>query len=89
MTPFSTQNLTEMSTRDLSVGKGRQECKADNLTAICESFCTVFPQSLCFSLLISLCPILVSRGTVRLGPFGTFAHLWRTALVVPAPDDDG
>jgi hypothetical protein len=32
----STQPLTEMSTRDLSEGKGRPERKADNLTAICE-----------------------------------------------------
>jgi hypothetical protein len=32
----STQSLTEMSTRNLSGGKGRPECKADNLTAICE-----------------------------------------------------
>jgi hypothetical protein len=32
----STQSLTEISTRNLSRGKGRPECKADNLTAICE-----------------------------------------------------
>jgi hypothetical protein len=32
----STQPLTEMSTRNLSGGKGRPERKADNLTAICE-----------------------------------------------------
>jgi hypothetical protein len=33
----STQPLTEMSTRNLSGGKGRPASKADNLTAICES----------------------------------------------------
>jgi hypothetical protein len=32
----STQLLTEMSTRNLPVGKGRPARKADNLTAICE-----------------------------------------------------
>jgi hypothetical protein len=32
----STQPLTEMSTRNLSEGKGRPARKADNLTAICE-----------------------------------------------------
>jgi hypothetical protein len=32
----STQPLTEMSTRNLSGGKGRPVRKADNLTAICE-----------------------------------------------------
>jgi hypothetical protein len=32
----STQPLTEMSTRNLPGGKGRQVRKADNLTAICE-----------------------------------------------------
>jgi hypothetical protein len=32
----STQPLTEMSTRNLSGGKGRPARKADNLTAICE-----------------------------------------------------
>jgi hypothetical protein len=32
----STQPLTEMSTRDLPVGKGRPVRKADNLIAICE-----------------------------------------------------
>jgi hypothetical protein len=32
----STQTLTEMSTRNLSRGKGRPAPKADNLTAICE-----------------------------------------------------
>jgi hypothetical protein len=32
----STQPPTEMSTRNLSGGKGRQARKADNLTAICE-----------------------------------------------------
>jgi hypothetical protein len=32
----STQSLTEMNTRNLSGGKGRQERKADNITAICE-----------------------------------------------------
>jgi hypothetical protein len=31
----STQPLTEMSTRNLSGGKGRPARKADNLTAIC------------------------------------------------------
>jgi hypothetical protein len=33
----STQPLTEMSTRNLPGGKGRQARKADNLTAICET----------------------------------------------------
>jgi hypothetical protein len=32
----STQPLTEISTRNLPVGKGRQARKAENLTAICE-----------------------------------------------------
>jgi hypothetical protein len=32
----STQPLTEMSTRNLSGGKGRPAREADNLTAICE-----------------------------------------------------
>jgi hypothetical protein len=32
----STRPLTEMSTRNLSGGKGRPVHKADNLTAICE-----------------------------------------------------
>jgi hypothetical protein len=32
----STQPLTEMTTRDLPVGKERPARKADNLTAICE-----------------------------------------------------
>jgi hypothetical protein len=32
----STQPLTEMSTRDLPVGKGQPARKADNLTTICE-----------------------------------------------------
>jgi hypothetical protein len=32
----STQPLTEMSTRNLSVDKGRPVRKADNFTAICE-----------------------------------------------------
>jgi hypothetical protein len=32
----STQPLTEMSTRNISGGKGRPTLKADNLTAICE-----------------------------------------------------
>jgi hypothetical protein len=32
----STQTLTEMSTRNLPEGKGRQTRNADNLTAICE-----------------------------------------------------
>jgi hypothetical protein len=31
-----TQPLTEMSTRNLPRGKGWPECRADNLTAICE-----------------------------------------------------
>jgi hypothetical protein len=33
---WSTQPLTEMSTRNLPGGKGRQARKADNLDAICE-----------------------------------------------------
>jgi hypothetical protein len=33
----STLPLTEMNTRNLPGGKGRQERKTDNLTAICES----------------------------------------------------
>jgi hypothetical protein len=36
MTLESTQPLTEMSTRNLPRGKGRQVRGADNLTAICE-----------------------------------------------------
>jgi hypothetical protein len=32
----STQPLTEMSTRNLPVGKGRPARKAGNITAICE-----------------------------------------------------
>jgi hypothetical protein len=36
MTLVSTQPLTEMSTRNLPEGNGRQARKADNLTAICE-----------------------------------------------------
>jgi hypothetical protein len=36
MTLGSTQPLTEMSTRNISGGKGRPARKADNLTAICE-----------------------------------------------------
>jgi hypothetical protein len=32
---MSTQALTEMSTRNLSGGKGRPARKANNLTAIC------------------------------------------------------
>jgi hypothetical protein len=36
MTLRSTHPLTEMSTRNLSGGKGRPARKADNLTAICE-----------------------------------------------------
>jgi hypothetical protein len=32
----STRPLTEMSTRNLPVGKGRRERKADCFTAICE-----------------------------------------------------
>jgi hypothetical protein len=31
-----TQPLTEMSTKKFPCGKGRPECKSDNLTAICE-----------------------------------------------------
>jgi hypothetical protein len=37
MALWSTQPLTEMSTRNLPGGKGRPARKADNLTAICES----------------------------------------------------
>jgi hypothetical protein len=36
MALWSTQTLTEMSTRNLPGGKGRPARKADNLTAICE-----------------------------------------------------
>jgi hypothetical protein len=36
MTQVSTQPLTEMSTRNLPVNKGRQAYKADNFTTICE-----------------------------------------------------
>jgi hypothetical protein len=36
MTLESTQPLTEMSTKTVPGGNGRQERKADNLTAICE-----------------------------------------------------
>jgi hypothetical protein len=36
MAPGSTPPLTEMSTRNLSGGKGRPARKADNLAAICE-----------------------------------------------------
>jgi hypothetical protein len=36
MALVSTQPLTEMSTRNIPEGKGRQARKADNLTAICE-----------------------------------------------------
>jgi hypothetical protein len=36
MTLVSTQPLTETSTSNLPVGKGRAVRKADNLTAICE-----------------------------------------------------
>jgi hypothetical protein len=36
MAQGSTQLLTEMSTRNLSGGKGLSARKADNLTAICE-----------------------------------------------------
>jgi hypothetical protein len=32
----STQPLTEMSTKNLTGGKGQPVSKADNLTAICE-----------------------------------------------------
>jgi hypothetical protein len=37
MALWSTQDLTEMSTRNLPGGKGRPACKADNLTTMCES----------------------------------------------------
>jgi hypothetical protein len=36
MTLWSTQPLTEMSTRNLPGGKGEPARKPDNLTAICE-----------------------------------------------------
>jgi hypothetical protein len=36
MALWSTQPLTEMSTRNLSRSKGRPALKADKLTAICE-----------------------------------------------------
>jgi hypothetical protein len=36
MTLWSTQPLTEMSTRDFPGGNGRPARKTDNLTAICE-----------------------------------------------------
>jgi hypothetical protein len=36
MTLESTVPLTEMSTRNLPEGEGRQALKTDNLTAICE-----------------------------------------------------
>jgi hypothetical protein len=36
MALWSTQPVTEMSTRNLPGGKGRPARKADNLTAICE-----------------------------------------------------
>jgi hypothetical protein len=36
MTLGLTQSLTEMSTRNLSGGKGQPVCKADNLKAICK-----------------------------------------------------
>jgi hypothetical protein len=36
MTLGLTQPLTEMSSTNLPLGKGRQAHKADNLTAICE-----------------------------------------------------
>jgi hypothetical protein len=32
----STQSLTEISTKNLPVGKGRPENEADNLTTTCE-----------------------------------------------------
>jgi hypothetical protein len=32
----SIQTLTEISTKNLSGGKGRAACKADNFTVICE-----------------------------------------------------
>jgi hypothetical protein len=35
---WSTQSLTEMSTKNLSVDKGHPARKAGNLTAICELF---------------------------------------------------
>jgi hypothetical protein len=36
MTLWSTQPLTEMSTKNLPWGKGQSARKADNLTVICE-----------------------------------------------------
>jgi hypothetical protein len=36
MALWSTQPLTEMSTRNIPGGEGRPARKADNLTAICE-----------------------------------------------------
>jgi hypothetical protein len=36
MALWSTEPLTEMSTRDLAWGKGRPAREADKLTAICE-----------------------------------------------------
>jgi hypothetical protein len=36
MALWSTQPLTEMSTRNLPGGKGRSAHKVDNLTAICD-----------------------------------------------------
>jgi hypothetical protein len=32
----TTQSQIEMSARNLPAGKGRSECKADNLAAICD-----------------------------------------------------
>jgi hypothetical protein len=36
MSPISTQPLTEMSTKNILVGKEQLECKTDNFTAICQ-----------------------------------------------------
>jgi hypothetical protein len=37
MALWSTQHLTEMSTRNLPVGKKRPASRADNIVAICEA----------------------------------------------------
>jgi hypothetical protein len=44
----SIQLMIGMGTRNLPGGKGRPECKAENLTAICEpiAYCDVLPKSL-------------------------------------------
>jgi hypothetical protein len=45
----STQPLTEMSTRNLSEGKGRPMRKADNLIAVCEpSVSTQWASTACY-----------------------------------------